>query len=415
MLFEIIGLILILIGLLMLFTVSILARHNHNYPAKKRDKLTNFSILIPARDESKVIEDLLISITNQTKKVNMKDVYIIVEAKSDPTINIAKKYGATIFIRKSLELKRKGYALNELIEDLVQKDKYYDAYFIMDADNVLDPHYLEEMEKTYQDGYDMAIGYRNLKNGNDSIIAACSGITFSFLNSNGNESKSKQSRNITLSGTGLYIVGDLIKKWKCFPFHSLTEDYEMSLYSIEHNFTSYYNKDAIFYDEQPIFYKNTINQRIRWVKGYFSIRKQYIPRFYKKLKNNPNFGSYITEIFGMRPYILMIIGAILYILNQIIIMIKIHNFEYPIMYICLSKIILILAHAYILFAFMTSYVALKDKDKINLSKEMQLKAILFSPLFFVTYVPCAIKALLKKEVIWEKVEHTRNLNLKKSE
>lgn len=415
MLLEIIGLVLILIGLILLFMVSILARHNHNYPTKKREKLDNPCILIPARDESKVIEDLLISITNQTKKIDMASIYIIVEDKNDPTIDIAKKYGATIFIRKRLDLKRKGYALNELIEDLVEKNIYYDAYFIMDADNILDSHYLEEMEKTYQAGYDIAIGYRNLKNGNDSVIAACSGITFSFLNSNGNEAKSKQSRNITLSGTGLYIVGDLIKKWKCFPFRSLTEDYEMSLYSIEHNLTSYYNKDAIFYDEQPIIYKNTINQRIRWVKGYFSIRKQYIPKFYKKLKNNPNFGSCITEIFGMRPYILMIVGAILYILNQIIIMIKIHNFENSIMYVCLSKIVLIFMLAYILFAFMTSFVVLKDTNKINLSKEMQLKAILFSPLFFVTYVPCAIKALLKKEVSWEKVEHTRNINLKKSE
>ena len=141
------------------------------------------------------------------------------------------------------------------------------------------------MEKTYQEGYDIGSGYRNLKNGNDSIISACSGITFAFLNSNGNETKNKQSRNITLSGTGLYISGDLIKKWKSFPFHSLTEDYELTLYSIEHNLTSYYNKNACFYDEQPIKYKNTINQRPRWIKGYFNTRKEYIPRFRKKLKN----------------------------------------------------------------------------------------------------------------------------------
>ena len=70
----------------------------------------------------------------------------------------------------------------------------------------------ESAQKFYEkQGYDIAIGYRNLKNGNDSIISACSGITFAFLNSNGNETKSKQSRNITLSGTGLYIDGKLIK------------------------------------------------------------------------------------------------------------------------------------------------------------------------------------------------------------
>lgn len=407
MILEIISIILIITGLLILFTTSFLARQNHNFPQKTRKELNNFCILIPARDESKVIEDLLISIKHQTKKVNMQDVYIIVEQENDPTIEIARHYGATIFIRKRLDLKRKGYALDELIKDLNQKEKYYNAYFILDADNVLDKNFLHEMEKSYKQGYDIATGYRNLKNGNDSIISACSGITFAFLNSNGNETKSKQSRNVTLSGTGLYINGELIKKWQSFPFHSLTEDYELTLYSIEHNLTSIYNKNAIFYDEQPIKYKNTINQRTRWIKGYFSTRKKYIPKFRKLLKNNPNFGSLINEISGMRPYIIMIIGAILYILNQIITLFKIHDLNNPLTKVCFTKIILIIMLAYILFAFMTAYIILKDKDKINMAKDMQIKAILFSPIFFSTYVPCALKAFLKKDIKWEKVEHTR--------
>ena len=407
MILEAIGITLIIIGLLMLFTTSFLARQNNNFPKIKRKKLENFCVLIPARDGSKVIEDLLISIEKQTKKVNTEDVYVIVEQTSDPTVEIAKKHHATIFIRKRLDLKRKGYALDECIKDLKEKNKFYNAYFILDADNVLDSHFFEEMEKSYQNGYDIATGYRNLKNGNDSIISACSGITFAFLNSNGNETKSKQSRNVTLSGTGLYIEGELIKKWESFPFHSLTEDYELTLYSIKHNLTSIYNKNAIFYDEQPIKYKNTINQRTRWIKGYFASRKKYIPEFRKILKNNPNFGSLINEISGMKPYIVMIIGAFLYILNQMITLIKIHNIFDPISKICLTKIILIIMLAYILFAFMTAYIILKDKDKINISEKMQIKTILFSPLFFATYVPCAIKAFLKKEVKWEKVEHTR--------
>ena len=407
MILETISIILIIIGLLILFTTSFLSRFNHNFPKERRKELSNFCILIPARDESKVIEDLLVSIKKQTKKIDMKDVYIIVENKDDPTVNIAQNYGATIFVRKRLDLKRKGYALDECLKYLEEKNKYYDAYFIFDADNVLDKNYLKEMEKSYQEGYDIATGYRNLKNGNDSLISACSGITFAFLNSNGNETKSKQSRNVTLSGTGLYIHGDLIKKWKSFPFHSLTEDYELTLYSIEHNLTSIYNKNAIFYDEQPIKYKNTINQRTRWIKGYFSTRKEYIPRLKKLLYNNPNIGSLMSEISGMKPYIIMIIGAILYLLNQIIILLKIHDLTNPLTRLCFTKIILIIMLAYILFSFMTAYIILKDKDKINISESMQIKVILFSPLFFLTYIPCALKAFLKKEVKWEKVEHTR--------
>ncbi|MDE5539202.1 MAG: hypothetical protein K2J20_01805, partial [Bacilli bacterium] len=74
--FEVIGVILIVIGLIWLFIPLYFAKYNNNFPKKKRKPLESFCILIPARDESKVIEELIISIKNQTKKVNMKDVII---------------------------------------------------------------------------------------------------------------------------------------------------------------------------------------------------------------------------------------------------------------------------------------------------------------------------------------------------
>lgn len=398
---EFMGIFLIILGLLWLFAISFLARFNNNFPKNKRETMKNICVLIPARYESKVIEDLLISIKNQTFKLNMKDVYIIIESENDPTNDIAKRYGASVFIRQRLDLKSKGYALDEMIKHLVKNNIYYDAYFIIDADNVLDKNFLKEMNKSYMDGYDIVTSYRNLKNGEDSIISACSGITFAFLNSNGNETKSKQSRNVTLSGTGLFIVGDLIKKWQSFPFQTLTEDYELTLYSILNNLTSTYNKEAIFYDEQPTKYKNTINQRVRWIKGYFSVRKEYIPQFRKVLKNNNNFGSLASEITGMKPYILMIIGAILYIIEQII------NLIFYKYIFSLYKILIILFLAYFLFSMMTFFVIYKNNKIINLSKSMKIKASLFSPLFFITYVPCALKALLKKDVKWERVDHSK--------
>ena len=404
---EIIGLVLIGIAILWLFGLMIVSKYNYNYPQKRKDKLDNFAIIIPARDEAKVIEQLLISIAGQTLKVEMKNVYVIVENKDDPTVQIAQKYGVSLFLRKHLELQSKGYALQELLEFLNQQNIFYNAYFIIDADNVLDRDFLMKMEETYKQGYDIGMGYRNLKNGNDSLIAAASGITFQIINARGNETKSKESRNITLSGTGLYISGDIVKNWQTFPFHSLTEDYELTLYSIENNLTSNYNKNAIFYDEQPVEYNKTINQRMRWIRGYFDNQRKYVPKFFKMLKNNPNYASLLTEITGMWPYILMIIGAILYILGQLGNIILGNDIRTAIL-----KIFLVIIGAYTLFVGLVTYVILKDEDKINLSKAMQVKVTFFAPLFFVTYIPCALKALFKKEVKWEKTEHNRTLKQK---
>lgn len=134
--FKIISVIFVLFGILMAFIISLLSRKIIISQSKKENH--DFCILIPARYESLVIEDLLKSIKEQTFKIDFKDVYVIVESINDETVDICKKYNASYFVRKDLELKRKGYALDECVKYILKNNKHYDAYFIFDADNILD-------------------------------------------------------------------------------------------------------------------------------------------------------------------------------------------------------------------------------------------------------------------------------------
>ena len=313
MIITIISLILIVASLVMLVYSYFIMIKNSNYPIKNK-KTDKYCILIPARNESKVIEDLLISIENQTFKINPNDVYVIVENKEDKTVEITNKHKMNIIYRKDLTKKRKGYALDDAIKEILKQNKKYEAYFIFDADNILDKEYIKEMTKSIKEGYDIGISYRNTKNG-DNLVSGASALTFSMINTIGNTLKNKYTNNLTISGTGYYIRGYLIEKWKGFPFNSLTEDYELTLYSTLNNLTTTYNEEAIFYDEQPEDFKVSIIQRTRWVKGYFEARKKYIKKIRKSLnKNDINYGSKVNAIIGVRPYIYLIIGIILFLI-----------------------------------------------------------------------------------------------------
>lgn len=261
----------IIIGVTLFISKLIITQFNKNKPTKINVNNPNYCILVPARNESRVIEDLLLSIKSQTQKVPFENVYIIVEDKNDLTTKIAKNYNANIIIRQKLELKRKGYALMEAIERIT-KTKNYDAYFIFDADNILDKNYISEMNKSFMSGYDIGIGYRLNKNKTNSI-ASSSHLIFTLVNELSNKSRNKHNINCNCSGTGFYITGKLINKLKTYPFHSLTEDYEISLYACTNNLTTTYNRNALFYDEQPTNYKTYLKQRTRWVSGYFEARK----------------------------------------------------------------------------------------------------------------------------------------------
>lgn len=398
MIYNSIGLIFIISAFILLI-YSYLVMPRCYLKTKKYNNKKRYCILIPARYESKVINNLLLSITKQTTKINPKDIYIIVESIKDKTVDIAKKYNMNIILRENLSLKRKGYALNDAVTYILKKQIHYDAYFIFDADNILDKNFIKNMEKSINEGYDIGIGYRNTKNSN-TLVSASSALTFSMINTMLNERKNKYHNNLTISGTGYYIKGSIIEEWNSFPFHSLTEDYELTLYAILHNLTTTYNKKAIFYDEQPDNFNVSLKQRTRWVKGYFEARKKYINKISKsEIKNDPNFASKVNAFLGVTPYIYIIIGLLIILVN-ILITKGITTF------LCYLTIFLLLI--YILLALFTIIMLKKEKNSLNISKSMKIKVIFYNPIFMFSYIICLLRSIFIKDVKWDRIDHNKN-------
>ena len=398
MIYNSIGLIFIISAFILLIYSYLVMPRCYLKPKKYNNK-KRYCILIPARYESKVINNLLLSITKQTTKINPKDIYIIVESIKDKTVDIAKQYNMNIILRENLSLKRKGYALNDAVTYILKKQIHYDAYFIFDADNILDKDFIKNMEKSINEGYDIAIGYRNTKNSN-TLVSASSALTFSMINTMLNERKNKYHNNLTISGTGYYIKGSIIEEWNSFPFHSLTEDYELTLYAILHNLTTTYNKKAIFYDEQPDNFNISLKQRTRWVKGYFEARKKYINKISKsETKNDPNFASKVNAFLGVTPYIYIIIGLLIILVN-ILITKGITTF------LCYLTIFLLLI--YTVLSIFTIIMLKKEKNSLNISKSMKIKVIFYNPIFMFSYIICLLRSIFIKDVKWDKIDHNKN-------
>lgn len=392
---KIISEIIITISILTLLYKYLIMKKNTNYPQKEKNG-HNYAILIPARNESLVIEKLLISIENQTKKIKPEDVYVIVETKKDKTVSIVEKHKMTIVYRKNLNKKRKGFALDDAIKEILKSNKKYDAYFIFDADNILDKNYIKEMTKSFDEGYDIGIGYRNTKN-SKNLVSAASALTFSMINTIGNKRKSKYTNNLIISGTGYYIKGTIIESWKGFPFNSLTEDYELSLYSILNNLTTTYNDSAIYYDEQPEIFDVTITQRSRWVKGYFDARRNYIHKIRKSIsKKDKNYASKITALIGVNPLITLIIGILLLLIDSIT---SFKNF--------IISLLIIFILIYITLMIFTYIIIKKEENKLDI-KVSKILLIFYNPFYLLSYIYCLYIAVTKKDLGWQEIKHTNN-------
>ncbi len=363
----------------------------------RRKKQARVAVLIPARDESAVIAGLLEDLKKQTAPIMMRDIYVIVEDLNDPTVAICEEAGVQVILRKTLARQRKGYALDEAIHEILGRFEEYDVYFVFDADNRLEPDYIERMLKIYRKGYDMATGYRKPKNGNQNAVTAVSALTFTMINVMSNHKRVRHGANVVFSGTGLFVSGDLVKEWQGWPFHGLTEDYEMSLYATLYGVPTYYYEDATFYDEQPTRYKETVKQRVRWIKGYFEARKKYVPLL--KVKGEcKNRGSVTREIVGVKPAIWAIIGVVALILDGLIWLIAFGKAAWiPVLVIGMLLLV------YIVLMVIT--LVMIRREKMEFWPGIKFLAVIYNPIYLASYVPCAIKALLKREVTWQKIEH----------
>lgn len=354
----------------------------------KRNNLPSIAVIIPARNESKVIEKLLKSIINSSVKINSKDVYVVVEDKTDKTVKIVDNYNMTIVFREDLNKNRKGYALNDAFNFIKKNNREYDMYFVFDADNYIDKDYFKNMIETYQNGYDIGVGYRNTINGDKSLVAAASSLTFSMINTLDNERRVKNNLNVIISGTGFYMTKEVIKKTGGYPFNTLTEDYELSIYSIINNIPSYYNDKAIFYDEQPLGMSVSIKQRTRWVKGYFDVRRKYR----KELKKSSHNKSLKLERIGVVPYIILIIGIVIFLVLNII---KLQ----------LLKVLFTFVFVYLVLVIATFIMIKKEKSYFKLSRKTKILSLFYNPLFLLSYIICALKALFSPNLKWDTIKH----------
>lgn len=171
----------------------------------------------------------------------------------------------------------------------------------------------------------------------------------------------------------------------------------MSLYATLHAIPTFYNEAAAFYDEQPTRYRQTVAQRVRWIKGYFSARRKYIPLM-RARKRGKNYGSMVREEIGVRAAIWMIVGVISLLLGAAIRLFYVEKVGVDV-----TLLVGIVVLVYVVLMIIT--IIMIRREKIQLKLAVKLGAILFNPIYLVTYIPCAIRALFTKNVTWKKIEH----------
>ncbi len=367
----------------------------------KVNKEHRFMAIIPAHNEEAVVGNLVESLKKQNYNKDLYDIYVIADNCTDNTAKVAKEAGAIVYERYNNSKKTKGYALDWFLQQKIKEDAPYDAFFVFDSDNIVDPNFIKNMNKKLCQGEDVVQGYRDIKNPTDSWITAGYAIFYWTMHRFYHLARYNLGLSPLLNGTGFMVRFDVIKPqgWDTV---TLTEDIEFSLKRIINGKKLGWATDAIVYDEQPVGFKQSWSQRSRWTVGHMQCIKEYTKDLAIAAKENKtmmNFDGFLYIIGSIPMFILTLVllatNFLMYAgkgMTEAELLLNVLRYLLP---------------TFLLPIFTAIIVMLLDRRPIK----PMIKGLLCYPLFMGSWLIINFKCLFKRETTWEKINHVRNIKI----
>ena len=229
---------------------------------------------------------------------------MIADNCSDNTAKVAGEAGAIVCERTHPTKKSKGYALEWMFEKLFAMDKKYDAVCIFDADNLVHPNFLMEMNHHLCKGAKIIQGYLDAKNPYDTWIAGTFAIAFWVIDHISHLAKTNLGLSAVLGGTGMCIATEIVRKygWGC---DCLTEDMEFSMKVLLEGVRTCWAHDAIIYDEKVVGFMQSCRQRKRWAQGQCDCGERFIPKLFARGIKTGNIRMLDGIITLSQPFFMM--------------------------------------------------------------------------------------------------------------
>ena len=367
-------------------------------------KDNRYAVLICARNEQRVIGDLIASLRGQTYSQGLLSIFVLADNCTDDTAMVARVAGANVYERFNQVQVGKGYALQELLEHLEQDyPQGFDGYFVFDADNILAPNYVEAMNRTFSDGHDIVTSFRNSKNYGDNWISAGYALWFLRESRYLNGARNLLGSSAAVGGTGFLFSQRVLDESHGWRFYLLTEDIEFSVYHILRGEKIAICEDAVLYDEQPTDFRQSVRQRLRWAKGYIQVFRRYGADLLKGTAR----GSWSCFDMSMSILPAFILTALCLLANITLSVLGLMQgvgvwFAMRSLLECMGSILATLL-------VLGGITVASEWKRIHAPAWKKIAYTLTFPLFMLTYLPISMAALFMK-VEWKPIHHSVNLS-----
>lgn len=250
------------------------------------------SILIPAKNEEKVIGKLLERIQQFDYPREKLEVVVINDGSTDDTEGIITRIGASdprirVFsIPKEEGGRGKSAALNRAL-----RETHNDVIAIYDADNIPETDSLRKLcwALSKDDRLAAVTGKFRAYNKNHNFLTRMiniEGIAFQWIVQAG---RWHFLRLAAIPGTNFVIRKRVIEELGGWDLEALTEDSELTFRIYEKGYLIKFLPTATTWEQEPETLRVWVRQRTRWARGNNYIISKYGRQFFKKRPNKATF------------------------------------------------------------------------------------------------------------------------------
>jgi cellulose synthase/poly-beta-1,6-N-acetylglucosamine synthase-like glycosyltransferase len=265
---------LVVVGyLLFLAFAALIARHVGAGAGQPRRR---FAVLVPAHNEEAVIGRLLTSLLALDYPAEMFDVCVVADNCEDETASIARRLGARVYERSSIDERAKGFALRWLLQQLEHEGRSYDAFVVVDADSVLAPNFLLSMSARLDGGARAIQAYYSVLNAQQSAIAGLRYAALAAVHYLRPLGRSVFGLSCGLKGNGMCFDAGIIREftWRWF---TLAEDVEFHLALVQRGIAVQFAPETWVKADMPVTLRQSASQNSRWEQGRLQLIRRHVP------------------------------------------------------------------------------------------------------------------------------------------
>ena len=240
--------------------VSVFHRKKKEYSTYQL-KQSSFLILYPAYKEDAVIQHSVRQFLEQNYPKDLFQVAVISDHMKDDTNLQLSQLPITLHtltFDKSSKARALQYAMQHT-------EKSYDYVVILDADNVVLPDFLEQLNASCQKSYQAIQCHRCAKN-SDNNIAVLDGASEEINNTIFRKAHNTVGLSSALIGSGMCFAFEWFKHHVDL-LNSAVEDRELESHLLQEKVYIKFEENIHVFDEKVSNRDNFERQRLRWLNG----------------------------------------------------------------------------------------------------------------------------------------------------